>query len=169
MSKQRKTNIEKEYTKWCKEIAKTNDENELIAHFRKHASSHFIKHKNEGEIGRLIWLVAVFGFLNIFREKFKKKYKISTGDMLFENCIHLKEHNSKPIPSFDVDKFLKDVEGDLSGLFHNAYPRWRFKWMGDEMSWYFFAKDRSDADKMVLNLVQVSPRLQPASGMRDTL
>lgn len=81
---EKKIDANKEYAKWCKAIAKTADEDELIAHFRRHVDQHFINHKNEGKIGRLIWLVAVFGFTNIFEEKFKGKYKIRTGDMLLK-------------------------------------------------------------------------------------
>ena len=65
MPNRKKINVNREYVKWCREIAETNDEDELIAHFRRHVSDHFIKHKDEGEIGRLIWLVAIFGFANI--------------------------------------------------------------------------------------------------------
>ena len=118
-----KINAKKEYVKWCKEIAETNDEDELIAHFRRHVSQHFIRHKPEGEIGRLIWLVVVLTFANIFREKFKEKYKISVGDMLFECCIHLKEHKGGPVPSFDVDKFLREHKGKVRDYYYRPWRR----------------------------------------------
>lgn len=79
--------------------------------------------KNEGKIGRLVWLVAVFGFANIFKEKFKQKYRISAGDMLFENCIHLKEHKRGPIPSFDVDKFLKEYRSEVRDYYYRPWRR----------------------------------------------
>jgi len=114
----KKIDVNKEYIKWCKEIARTNNEDELISHFRTHVDKHFIRHKNEGKIGRLIWLIAVFNFANIFKEKFKEKYKINTGDMLFECCVYLKEHRRGPVPSFDVDKFIKKYKSEVKNYYY---------------------------------------------------
>jgi hypothetical protein len=54
-----------------------------------------------------------------------------------------------------VDQFFADVEMDLSDLYHNLYPRMRFKWAGDELSWAYFARNREDADKMVVRAFNV--------------
>lgn len=132
MEDKEKVDVEKEYAKWCKEIAEANDEEELIAHFRRHVSRHYLNHKPEGEMGMLIWMIAVFGFVNIFKEKFKDKYNISIGDMLFENCIHLKEHKKGPIPSFDVDKFLEQHTGKVKDYY---FQPWRkAKWQKNDKS-----------------------------------
>jgi len=124
MAHEKKIDPNKEYTKWCRAIAKNVSEDELISHFRTHVNKHFIKHKDEGKTGRLIWLVAVFSFANIFKEKFKKKYKISPGDMLFECGIYLKEHRKGPLPTFDIDKFMAEYKSEVRNYY---YRPWRKK------------------------------------------
>ncbi len=99
----RKINVNKEYAKWCREIAKARSESELISHLRKHVSKHFNRHKGEGKEGLIIWLIAISNFANIFKEK----YHINTDDMLFQLCVYLKQHKKGPNPSFDVDEFIK--------------------------------------------------------------
>ncbi len=123
MPSKAKINVNREYAKWCKEIAKTCDEDELIAHFRRHVDQHFINHKDEGRVGRLVWLVAVYGFVNIFKEKFEEKYKVRTGDMLFENCIHFKEHKHGPAPSFDVDRFFREYKSEVRDYYYRPWRR----------------------------------------------
>ncbi len=107
--------IEKEYTKWCRKIAKATNENDLISHFRTHVLKHFNRHKNEGKLGRLIWLIGVYNFMNIFKEKFL----IKTDDSLFQLCVHLKQHKKGPIPSFDVDRFMKNCKGTTKNYYYN--------------------------------------------------
>ena len=48
MLRNKKINVNKEYSKWRREIARACDEDELIAHFIRHVDPHFINHKKRG-------------------------------------------------------------------------------------------------------------------------
>lgn len=122
MLKRKKIDVNKEYTRWCREIAKKDDEFSLISHFRTHTSKHFNRHKGEGKIGLIIWMIAVFNFMNIFKEK----YKVGTDDMLFQLCIYLKQHKKGPIPSFDIDKFIEEHQGAVKDYY--LQPKRIKKW-----------------------------------------
>lgn len=111
----KKSSIEKKYLKWCQEIAKTNDEEELIAHFRDHVYGHFNRHKHEGELGLKIWLVGVFNFMYIFREKYDS---ITTDDLLFKLCSYYKDYEKGVEPSFNIDKFMKRHSGDMKDYYY---------------------------------------------------
>jgi len=119
MAQKKKIDVNKEYNKWCKEIARAMNEKELMSHFRRHVYKHFLKHKDEGKIGRKVWLVAILNFMNFF----KQKYKVDKGDMLFECCIYLKEHKKGPVPSFDVDQFLKQHKSEVRDYYYRPWRR----------------------------------------------
>jgi hypothetical protein len=55
----------------------------------------------------------------------------------------------------EVDQFFADVDLDLSDLYHNLFPRFRFKWAGDELSWAYFAQSKEEADAMVVKAFDV--------------
>jgi len=116
----RKIDVDKEYVKWCREIAKANSDAELISHFRSHVSKHFNRHKGEGKEGFLIWLTSVFNFANIFKEK----HHINTEDMLLKLCIYLKKRKKGPVPSFNVNKFIKMSKSFTKDYY---YPKKRLK------------------------------------------
>lgn len=111
----KKSAIETKYIKWCKKIAETNNEDELIFHFREHAYKHFNRHKHEGELGLKIWLTGVFNFVQIFREKYPK---ITISDMLFRLCSYYKDHKKGPKPPFDIDKFMKKYKSDMKDYYY---------------------------------------------------
>lgn len=110
-----KFGVNRKYAKWCREIAKTNNVNELIAHFREHAYRHFDRHRHEGDLGLRIWMVGVFNFMHIFEKKF---LNITSGDMLFKLCSFYKDHKKGPKPSFDIDKFMKEYKGDMKDYYY---------------------------------------------------
>jgi len=116
----KKTSTEKKYVDWCKRIAKTKSEAELIAHFRDHVYAHYNRHKDEGRLGLRIWSVGVFNFMNIFKEKYKK---IDTDDLLFKLCSFYKDYKKGPKPSFDIDKFMKDYKSDMKDYYYKYQIR----------------------------------------------
>ena len=107
--------VDKNYFEWCQKIAETSDEFEIISHFREHVYEHFNRHKHEGELGLKIWLVGVFNFLYILKQKYKK---IATDDMLFKLCSYYKDYERGPNPSFDIDKFMKIYKGDIKDYYY---------------------------------------------------
>jgi len=115
VTNRKKLDVDKKYVKWCREIVKTNDEAELISHFREHAYKHFNRHKDEGELGLRIWLIGVFNFMYILREKYPK---ITTDDMLFKLCSYYKDHKRGPNPSFGIDKFMEGHKGDIKKYYY---------------------------------------------------
>ena len=114
-SNQKKSAIDVKYIKWCRKIAKTNNEVELISHFREHTHKHFNRHKHEGELGLRIWLIGVFNFMYILREKYPK---ITTDDMLFKLCSYYKDYKRGSKPSFNVDKFMRKYKGDIKDYYY---------------------------------------------------
>lgn len=122
MVNRKKLNVNREYAKWCKEIARTSNDAKIVSHFRDHVYKHLNHHKNEGKLGFLIWMAGVIGFLDIFKEK----YQFSTADLLFKNCIHYKSHKKGPKPSFDIDKFMEEHRGVIRNYYFT--PRELKKW-----------------------------------------
>ena len=110
-----KSNLDKEYIKWCKGIARANTEDELISHFRAHTDDHFNRHKNEGELGLRIWLIGVFNFMHILEEKYPK---ITKEDMMFKLCSYYKDYEKGAEPNFDIDKFMKEYNGDIKEYYY---------------------------------------------------
>lgn len=106
-------NIHQEYKKWCKEIAKNRDAKEIILHFREHVWEHYDRYDRDEKISLKIWLVGVFNFFEILKEKYPD---ITTKDCLFKLCSYYKNHNDGPTPGFDIDKFLETYNGDINKL-----------------------------------------------------
>ncbi|MEK7665073.1 MAG: hypothetical protein AAB361_02955 [Patescibacteria group bacterium] len=112
---QKRLSANAKYIKWCRKIAEKNNEKEIISHFRNHAYGHFDRHKYEGELGLRIWMIGVFNFVNIFREKY---LKITTEDMLFKLCSYYKDHKRGPKPFLNIDKFMKEYKGDVKNYYY---------------------------------------------------
>lgn len=112
---QKKLSLNAEYIKWCRKIAEKNDEAEIISHFRNHVYMHFNRYKREGELGLRIWMIGVFNFMHIFREKYPK---ITTEDMMFKLCSYYKDYKKGPEPSFNIDKFMKKYKGDIKRYYY---------------------------------------------------
>lgn len=110
-------NTDTKYNKWCKSIAESRDRDELIAHFREHVYDHFNRHNRKGELSLKVWLVGVLNFMHILEKKFPN---ITTEDMLFKLCRYYKNHRKGADPSFDVDEFMKEYNGDIK-KYHKEY------------------------------------------------
>lgn len=115
VKKSKKSFREEKYIKWCRKIAETGNESELISHFREHVNKHFDRHSHEGELGLKIWLVGVFNFAHIFEEKFKK---ITKDDLLFKLCSYYKDYEKGPKPAFNIDKFMKEYQSDMKDYYY---------------------------------------------------
>jgi len=107
----------RKYTEWCKKIASSKSEEELITHFIEHVRIHYERHQRSGPIGLKIWMIGVFNFMNILKIKF---HDITTDDMLFKLCTYHRKHTDDPKPLFDVDEFLSSYRGEIKDFHKQA-------------------------------------------------
>jgi hypothetical protein len=103
-------NVELKYDEWCKKIADDRSVDHLISHLREHVSEHYLRHNSGDQIDLIIWLIGVLNFMHILEKKFPS---ITKDDMLFKLCRYYKSHGDGPEAPFDVDKFIKEYNGDV--------------------------------------------------------
>lgn len=102
--------IDKNYDDWCELIAKSRGLDELMVHFREHVGAHYDRYDRTDRVSFKHWLAGVFNFLYILE---KKCPDVSKKDMLFKLCTYYKNHQDGPDAPFDVDKFMKEYDGEI--------------------------------------------------------
>ena len=104
--------MEAKYEEWCGLIAEHESTEDLVSHLREHVSKHYHRHSKGGEAELRAWLISAINLAHILHKKFPN---IRAEDLLFKLCTYHKKHDSKPAPSFDVDAFLEDYQGNVKG------------------------------------------------------
>lgn len=100
--------VNKKFDEWVKEISEAKDLDSLVKHLREHAGKHYEKYNRNTTDDLDVWLAGILNLMHILEAK---RPGITREDMLFMLCLHYKNHNDGPRPSFDVNEFIDNYKG----------------------------------------------------------